>query len=194
MTQIVLPSVLAASDGVRGALTVVGTLAFVAACFALVEALDRRRRPTVHATSTGSSTDFSVGEPVADPVGGLTSVPRGPGAADEARRRARGVAVGAVGAVLVGVALVPLRSSIGLASIALALVLVVLVAAGVGGRVAAATSSAVAALVFNVVHTQPRGTFHIQRASDVVTTVLMIVVGIAAGELVVHRDRGRPIS
>jgi hypothetical protein len=189
MTEIALPSVLAASDGVRGAVTVVGTLVFVASCFALVEALDHRRRPTARPSAVGSTTDFSDRSPSPDPVSGLSSVRHGPGAPDAARRRARGIAIGAVGSVLVGAALVPVRSSVGLASIALALVLVVLAAAAVGGRVAAATSSAAAALVFNVVHTEPRGTFHIQRASDVVTTVLMIVVGIAAGELAVRRDR-----
>lgn len=84
--------------------------------------------------------------------------------------------------------MVPLRSTVGLASVALALVLVVLVAASVGGRVAAATTSAAAALVFNVVHTEPRGTFHMQRASDVVASALMIVVGVAAGELAARRS------
>lgn len=188
MDRIPLPTVLAASDGVRGAVTVVGTLAFVACCFALVEALDRRRSSD-RGAAVGARAGVADGAPAPDPLSGLSSVPPGPGAQAESQRRARGVAIGAVGAVLVGAALVPLRSTIGLASIALALVLVILVAAAVGGRVAAATTSAAAALVFNVVHTEPRGTFHIRRASDVVTTALMIVVGVAAGELVARRER-----
>jgi hypothetical protein len=188
MDRIPLPTVLAASDGVRGAVTVIGTLAFVACCFVLVEALDRHRSSD-RGAAVGARTDVVDGAPAPDPLSRLSSVRPGPGAQDEARRRARGVVVGSAGAVLVGAALVPLRSTIGLASIALTLVLVVLVAAAVGGRVAAATTSAAAALVFNVVHTEPRGTFHIRRTSDVVTTVLMIVVGVAAGELVARRER-----
>lgn len=99
--------------------------------------------------------------------------------------------IGSIVAVLVGLVLIPVRADIGLASIALALVLVVVGAAAVGGRVAAAVTSAAAALSFNFLHTAPLYTFHIAATANVVTSVLMIVIGISVGEVAVRTFRQR---
>jgi K+-sensing histidine kinase KdpD len=96
---------------------------------------------------------------------------------------------GAVGTVVVATVLIPVRDSIGAASVALALVLVVVGAAAAGGRVAAAVASAAAALSFNFLHAAPLYTFHLRNTADVVTSVLMILVGIAVGEVAVRRFR-----
>ena len=103
-----------------------------------------------------------------------------------------GSLVGPIVAVLLTVVLVPLRSEIGLASVALLLVLVVVGVAAFAGRLAAALTSAAAALAFNYFHTTPLHSFHIARPSNVVTTVVMIVVGVTVGELARRRGRTRP--
>jgi hypothetical protein len=175
------------ASGARGLVTVLGTLVFVGLCFALVELVDRRT-VSGHGTRT---TSFSPIEPGPDVHGG--SWPWHPPRSehDRATRRQTIVASagGALGSLVAAVALVPFRDAIGAASVALALVLVVVAAAASGGRVAAAIASAAAALSFNFVHAQPLYTFHLRNTADVVTSVLMILVGIAVGEVAVRRFR-----
>ena len=177
--------------GLRGIATVLLTLAFVGVCFATVDLLDRRRRTSAadgHDTALRTMVDAS--EPIDDvwPLHRDTST---------VHRRIQipteRVVVGAVGgsiaALVVALALIPVREQIGLASISLALVLVVVAAAAVGGRVAAAVSSAAAALSFNFLHTAPLYTFHIAATRNVVASVLMVLIGIAVGEVAVRRPR-----
>ncbi len=173
--------------GVRGLITVFGTLAFVALCFGLVEFLDRRTTEH-HGAATGSfqeqtpAPDTHIGETLAR----RTGTGRDRASLDQSLITA---AFGAVGAVLVAAALNPLSESIDQASVALALVLVVTAAAAAGGRIAAASTSAVAALSFNFLHAPPLYSFHIRGTADVVTSVLMVVVGVAVGEVAVRRFR-----
>ena len=143
---------IAASDslslgGARGLITVVGTLAFVAACFGLVELLDRRSS-NAHGAAAAS---FSPPTPAADTHKGSSLHRESKGSHDRANldQALLASAVGGLAAVLVAAGLKPLRESIGQASVALALVLVVTAAAAAGGRVAASITSAVAALSFN---------------------------------------------
>ena len=174
------------TSGIRGALTVLGTLAFVALCFGLVELVDRRS-----ASAAGSASTFSPTEPAPDTFSGHWPWHPPRSEHDRATRRQTVLAsvAGGIGSVLVAVALIPVRDSIGPASVALALVLVVVGAAAFGGRVAAAIASAAAALSFNFVHAAPLYTFHLRNTADVVTSVLMILVGIAVGEVAVRRFR-----
>ena len=174
------------TSGIRGALTVLGTLAFVALCFGLVELVDRRS-----ASAAGSSTTFSPTEPAPDTFSGHWPWHPPRSEHDRATRRQTVLAsvAGGIGSVLVAVVLIPVRDSIGPASVALALVLVVVGAAAFGGRVAAAIAAAAAALSFNFVHAAPLYTFHLRNTADVVTSVLMILVGIAVGEVAVRRFR-----
>jgi len=199
--------------GARGALTALGTLAFVAVCFAAVVLLDRRREAPAAPLAT------TPAAPSPGPTAGATHDPDGThdpeatqdtGVADDvwplrprlsAGRVERDAPVssqsllaavaGSVAALVVAACLIPVRADIGLSSIALALVLVVVGAAAFGGRVAAAVTSAVAALAFNFLHTAPRYTFHIADTANVVTSVLMILIGIAVGEVAVRRFRDR---
>lgn len=175
------------TSGLRGALTVVGTLAFVGVCFFLVELLDRRSP----SSAGGSSSSFEPIDPAPDTFGGHWPWHPLRSEYDRATRRQTVIAAvaGALGSVLVAVVLIPVRDSIGSASVALALVLVVVAAAATGGRVAAAIASAGAALSFNFVHAAPLYTFHLRNTADVVTSVLMILVGIAVGEVAVRRFR-----
>lgn len=163
--------------GVRSIVTVVGTLLLVALCFVLVELADRGRPDVAAGRPTGT---FGPGSP--GPTTGTFEHHRGAPAVP--RRHALVVAVLATTAVVVLSALmVPLRDEIGTASVVLVLVLVIVAAAAAGGRLAAALTSAAAALAFNFAHTDPLYTFHMRDAADVVTSVLMVLVGVAVGEL-----------
>lgn len=173
--------------GARGLITVFGTLAFVALCFGLVELLDRRANDH----QGGAAASFPAQVPAPDTHAGET-LTRHPGAGRDAASLDQALVAsgfGTLGAVLVAAALNPFSESIDQASVALALVLVVTAAAACGGRVAAALTSAVAALSFNFLHAPPLYSFHIRGTADVVTSVLMVVVGVAVGEVAVRRFR-----
>ena len=86
-------------------------------------------------------------------------------------------------AIGVAAALVPLRDRLGSANAALLLVLVVIAAAAVGGRVAGVASAVTASLAFNFFFTEPYLTLRIHSGRDVVTTALILVVGLAVGQL-----------
>lgn len=177
-----------ASGGLRGTLTVIGTLALVAACFVVVELLDRR------ATHGASGPDSPRRSPAADlgrgderPVDDVWPLRTSPRPRPTPTRTLAVAGGGLVATVVVAAALAPFREQFGQATAALSLVLVIIVAAGLGGRAAAAVTSAGAALAFNFFHAPPVHTFHIADTSAVVTSVLMIVVGVAVGELAARR-------
>jgi K+-sensing histidine kinase KdpD len=181
----------ATTGGLRGALTVLGTLAFVGICFGLVELVDRRQSADGAVVGRSRSTSFARTDPAPDTYAG--SWPRRFASAEHdgaTRRQTVLVAsLGAVSAVVVALGLAPVRSAVGPASVALALVLVVVAAAAEGGRVAAGVTSAAAALAFNFLHAAPLYSFHLRNVADVVTSVLMVLVGVAVGEVAVRRFR-----
>ena len=59
------------------------------------------------------------------------------------------------------------------------------------GRLAGFTAAAVAAISFNFFHTQPYLTLRIKEGQDVVTVLLLLVVGLVVGELALLRRRTR---
>ena len=73
------------------------------------------------------------------------------------------------------------------ANVALVLVLVVVLAAVGGGRTAGAVAAVSAALSFNFFHTVPYLTLEIDSADDVETTLLLLAVGLAVGQLASYR-------
>jgi K+-sensing histidine kinase KdpD len=85
--------------------------------------------------------------------------------------------------------LVLVRDTIGNTNVALILVLFIVAAAVFGGRLAGATAAVVAAISFNFFHTQPYLTLRIKEGQDVVTVLLLLVVGLAVGELAILRRR-----
>ena len=105
----------------------------------------------------------------------------------------RGVMVRVGCAALVSVAavcaLVPLRSHVASANLALILVLVVLGIAVVGGRGAGVAAGIVTAIAFDFFLTVPYGALTIDRSDDVQTTVLLATVGLVGGELVERARR-----
>lgn len=101
-------------------------------------------------------------------------------------------ALGSIVVLSVALLLAPVRDALGLANVALILTLVVVGAATIGGRIAGVVTAVVGALGFNAIHARPYGTLRIDRPEDLLTCVLMVVVGVAVGQ-VAHTaaERGR---
>lgn len=101
-----------------------------------------------------------------------------------------GLGAGCAGAaILVAAALVPVRDRLGSANVALVMVLVVVLAAAIGGRVSGAVTAVAAAVAFNFFHTKPYLTLRVDSAREILTIGLILVVGLAVGELGLARDR-----
>ena len=73
----------------------------------------------------------------------------------------------------------------------LILVFFVLLGAVIGGRLAGVTSALTAAIAFDFFYTQPYDSLKINSAADVETTILLLLVGLAMGEIVVRADHIR---
>lgn len=84
-------------------------------------------------------------------------------------------------AVALAAALVPFRGSEATANVALVLAVVVVSVGALGGRVPAIVTSVVAALAFNVWHTLPYQSLKIDRRADLVTTAMLVVLGVVSG-------------
>ena len=83
------------------------------------------------------------------------------------------------------------REDLGPANVALILTIMVVGCAALGGRFAGGLTGAVAALSFDFWHTAPYNTLRMDRAKDIETVVLLLIIGIVAGELTHLRDRYR---
>ena len=105
--------------------------------------------------------------------------------------RTIGIVVAAVG--VVG-ALIPLRDHVRNTNLALVLVLVVLAAAVLGGRLVGVVAGVVVAIAFDFFLTRPYQSFTIERGDDIQTTVLLAAVGLVGGELVERARRSRRIA
>jgi len=93
--------------------------------------------------------------------------------------------------VAVAAAFIPLRSHVAAADIALLLALVILVAATLGGRRTGAVAAVEAAVAFDLFFTKPYYSLRINHAEDIETAVLMLIVGVAIGEIVTRGKRHR---
>lgn len=107
--------------------------------------------------------------------------------------------VAAVGVPLaLAAALVPARGSLPNATTALALAVVVTVLAATGTRVTAVVAALSAGLTFDAFFTKPYDSLAITRAEDLEITVLLLVVGLLAGQLAArarwHRVRAAEAS
>jgi hypothetical protein len=108
--------------------------------------------------------------------------------------RLSGTAVGAGGflaTIVVAAALTPLRDAFGNTNLALVLVVVIVAAAAVGGRVAGVFTSLGAALSFNFFLTRPYLTLAVDDREDLITVILLFIVGLIVGELASLRLRSR---
>jgi hypothetical protein len=104
-------------------------------------------------------------------------------------RRAAVVLAAAAVPVAAAVALVPFRSDVPNATVALILAALVTILAATTDRVTAAAAGLSAALSFDTFHTRPYGSLSIARAEDIETTVLLLVVAITVGQLAARSHR-----
>lgn len=99
----------------------------------------------------------------------------------------------ALGAILpIGIAclLVLVRESLNSADLVLILVLVVVGVAAAGDRVAAIVVAASAAASFDFFLTRPFGSLRVSSAQDIETTIMLLVIGLAVGQIaLVGRER-----
>jgi hypothetical protein len=103
---------------------------------------------------------------------------------------AAGLGVGALGPIVVASLLVPVREHIASANTALVFVVVVVLAAALGGRWTAITAAIVSAMSFDFFLTRPYGSLKIDDTDDIIATVLLLAVGLIVGEIVVWAHRG----
>jgi hypothetical protein len=102
-----------------------------------------------------------------------------------------GLAVGGLGPIVVGVALVPFRRDLDNAHLALILVLVVVLAAIVGGRAAGAIAAVTATLSFDFFLTRPYNSIRIESADDIETVLILLAVGLLVGAVAARGRRSR---
>jgi K+-sensing histidine kinase KdpD len=94
-----------------------------------------------------------------------------------------------VAPAVVALLLVPLRSHVQSANLALVLVLAVLCVAVAGGRAAGIVAALSAALSYDFFLVVPYRSFTIARSDDIETTVLLALIGLIAGEIVERARR-----
>lgn len=110
------------------------------------------------------------------------------------RRDARGIGASVLGPLLAAAVLLPFRSEITSANVALIFVVCVLAGAIGHGRAGAIVAALGSALWFDFFFTRPYGSLTINRIDDIVTTCLLVVVGLIAGELVVRARHSERIA
>jgi hypothetical protein len=99
------------------------------------------------------------------------------------------IAGGVVGPLALAAILVPFRTSFANTDAALAMILLVVLVAAVGNRLAGYVAAVSAAAWFDFFLTRPYETFTINRARDIETTVLLLVIGVAVTEIAVWGRR-----
>ena len=104
----------------------------------------------------------------------------------EPTRPLRATLLGIVGVAVVQVAFWPFDSSVALATKALTLVVPVIAAAVIGGRVPAYVVAATATLSFSLL-IPPVGTLRVSVAEDLVALVVFLAVAVVVSSLVAHR-------
>jgi len=104
------------------------------------------------------------------------------------------VAAGLLLPLAVAAVLLPLRSSWSNTNVALVLVVAVVAVAAIGNRLAGALAAVSAAAWFDFFFTLPYDRFTITRASDIRTSVLLLVVGVAVSQLAARARRLQVIA
>ncbi len=148
-------------------------------------AFDHQRYNTVnHPSATGrTGAEWFAWPPAADHVESRPPTDPGTGVPDGSDRPWMLLAVAALAPVVVALLLTPWRDRLAAADNALILVVVIVAVATAGQRWAAAVCAVASALAFDFLLTRPYGSFRINRTSDLVTELLLLVVGLAVGDL-----------
>jgi K+-sensing histidine kinase KdpD len=105
------------------------------------------------------------------------------------RRQQLGYAVAVGGPLLLSIAVVPLRDTVAAGALALVLVLPVVAASVLAGRGGGIVAALCATACFDVFLTRPYGSFTIDAGDDLVTTGVLLLVGLTVSGLVVAKER-----
>ena len=105
---------------------------------------------------------------------------------DPSGRASFGAAVGSLSSLFAAALLVGVRGQVANANVALILVVCVLLGAVTGGRAAGVVAAMVAAASFDFFHTRPYNSLKMTDGNDIITTLLLLVVGLAVGEIAVR--------
>jgi hypothetical protein len=92
------------------------------------------------------------------------------------------------------VAILPFRSEVTNATVALGLAVLVSLLAAIGTRVTALIAAVSSAICFDVAFTQPYGSLTISRPQDIETTALLLVGGLIVGQLSARNRRNRGLA
>ena len=96
-----------------------------------------------------------------------------------------------VGPTALGAALYPARGHIAVANLALVFVVAIVAVASMGRRGAAVLTALMSAISFDYFCTSPYLSLRITRSADLTTELLLLVVGLAVGELAARGRRAR---
>ena len=118
---------------------------------------------------------------------------RGPGAPGR-RDEWEGLLIAAAAPVAIALVLLPFRSDIRTDNVSLVLVLAVLIGAMAGERLGGAIAAVLAAVSFDFLFTRPYYSFSISSGDDLQTFLLLLAVGLVAGELVVRSRRSYAVA
>src|SRR5262245_45837014 len=99
------------------------------------------------------------------------------------------IAIGALGAMALGIALIPLRTITSASNLAFVFLALTIVAAEVGGRTAGLVTAVVSALSLNFFLTEPYLTLTINRADDIIPFLALAVCGLIAAAFGGRRAR-----
>jgi Domain of unknown function (DUF4118) len=102
-----------------------------------------------------------------------------------------GLAVAAFGPIAVAAVLVPFRDDLDSANLALILVLVVVIAAILGGRRAGAVAAIMATLSFDFFLVRPYLSMEIESVDDIETALILLGVGLLVGQVASRGRRSR---
>ena len=116
---------------------------------------------------------------------------RTPDQTDDRDNAVAGVVLAALGPIAAAAALVSVRGAFGATNIALVLVLVVLVAALTGGRMAGAVAAVSSVLAFDFFHTEPYLSLTIDSTNDLITTILLLPIGLLVGTVAARARAAR---
>ena len=99
------------------------------------------------------------------------------------------ICAGVAGPLALAAILVPFRTNFANTDAALAMILLVVAVAATGNRVAGYVAAVSAAAWFDFFLTRPYEQFAINRATDIETTILLLVIGVAVTEIAVWGRR-----
>ena len=110
------------------------------------------------------------------------------------RLQLEGLVIAAVAPVAIALVLLPFRSDIRTDNVSLVLVLAVLIGAMAHERLGGAVAAVLAAVSFDFLFTRPYYSFTISSGDDLQPFVLLLAVGLVAGELVVRSRRSYAVA